>query len=211
MRAICRLYERLSQRDDSLEVQGGLFMRRRRAWSIACLLVVGSLPAAADQNPIVCESGLPSNISASILEQDLLHLVRRSATVQQQCLRIASVPRVHVALALAPRVDVGARAQARITRHESGAIRVEITIRFGEDYSELVAHELEHVLEQIDGVDLPGETVSRQAWLLDDGAYETRRAIDAGVRARHEVDAALAAEPAQGNGRKPPSRRHLFD
>ena len=87
------------------------------------------------------------------------------------------------------RVDVWALAQTVINRYDAGAIRADVTLRFGEDYQLLLAHEFEHVLEQFDGVVLREEAASGRAWRTLSGAWETRRAFNAGVRARQEVDA----------------------
>ncbi len=52
---------------------------------------------------------------------------------------------------------------------------------------ELVAHEIEHILEQLDGVDLKTQAGSGAVWKSDDGAFETRRAIEAGKRVAREI------------------------
>jgi len=179
---------------------------------VAVLLLLGVVTGArVDAQPAVCESTLPPNISAESLGPVLLALARLSDTLQQQCVRIASMPRLRVHVTLAPHIDSDARAQATLSHFEAGAIRADIVLRFGEDYTELLPHELEHVLEQAEGVNLQQELKAGRAWLLGGGAYETRRAQRAGVRARREVEASLAAEAAEGNGRKPPHRRDPFD
>lgn len=58
------------------------------------------------------------------------------------------------------------------------------------DYSEYIAHELEHVLEQIDGVDLPTAAASGVRGVhaaRDAEAFETNRAIAVGRLVAHEV------------------------
>ena len=148
-----------------------------------------------------CESSLPSNIDAGMLQPTVVELFQRSATFRQQCRRVAVTPVLRVTLQVGTAVDVGARAQTVINRYEAGAIRAEVTLRFAEDYQELLAHELEHILEQVDGVDLRAEVASGRAWRTRSGAFETRRAYNAGVRARLEVDE-LTAEAVHVEGRK---------
>ena len=63
-----------------------------------------------------------------------------------------------------------------------------MTLRFSEDYLLLLAHEFEHILEQVEGVDLHDEAASGRAWRTASGAWETRRAANAGIRARLEFD-----------------------
>ena len=85
-----------------------------------------------------------------------------------------------------------------------------VTLGFAEDYVELIPHELEHVIEQIDRVPLPQEAAARRAWRTRSGSYETIRALVAGMRTRQEYDG-LAVETIQVDGRKPPRPRHPFD
>ena len=47
------------------------------------------------------------------------------------------------------------------------------------DLTELIAHEFEHVLEQLDGVDLKALARAGEARRLADGAFETERAVTA--------------------------------
>jgi hypothetical protein len=136
-----------------------------------------------------CESSLPSNIDAGMLQSNVLALLQRSATFQQQCMRIAAVRVLRVTVRVSTAVEVGALAQTVITRYDAGAIRAEVTLRFSEDYLLLLAHEFEHILEQVERVDLRDEAASGRAWRTASGAWETRRAFNAGVRVRKEVDA----------------------
>ena len=55
------------------------------------------------------------------------------------------------------------------------------------DLTELIAHEFEHVLEQLDGVDLQALAHTGDARQLADGAFETARAVTAGQRVAGEV------------------------
>jgi hypothetical protein len=134
---------------------------------------------------------LPPNIRAdrslvSIIE----HALAQSPTIRHQCQTIAAVPHVRVDVHLRiGRLPSGARAEGRIARYELGAITAEIFIPVCVDQMEMLAHELEHVIEQIDHVDLArlsqvrGSGVSR----LSDGAFETTRAQAAGRAAAQEL------------------------
>src|SRR6266446_3319000 len=77
-----------------------------------------------------CESSLPSNIDAGMLQPTAIELLQRSATFQQQCRRVASVQVLRVTLHVSKAVDVGARGQTVINKYEAGAIRAEVTLRF---------------------------------------------------------------------------------
>ncbi|WP_157899702.1 hypothetical protein [Luteitalea pratensis] len=68
-----------------------------------------------------------------------------------------------------------------------------VSVRRSRDAIELIAHELEHVLEHLEGVTFldvkrPGSGIS-----LSGGAFETRRADDSGRRVAAEVRTATRA------------------
>lgn len=152
---------------------------------------------------------LPSNIEAGMLQPVFIELLQQSATFRQQCARIGATRVLHVRIHIGVTLDDGARAQTIINRYDAGGIRAEVTVRFSEDYLELVAHEFEHILEQIDGVVLRDEVAAGRAWRTPNGAFETRRASDAGMRVRQEYEG-LAPEAVHLDGRKIPGLRHLF-
>ena len=140
---------------------------------------------------VPCESSLPSNIDAGMLQSQVLGLLQRSPTFQEQCRRIAAVRVLRVTVRVGTAVDVGAHAQTIINRYDAGSIRAEVTLRFSQDYLMLLGHEFEHILEQVEGVDLHDEAASGRAWRAGNGAWETRRAANAGIQVRREFDALL--------------------
>ena len=109
----------------------------------------------------------------------------RSHTFRRQCARLLVEP------ALRARLFVGSsytqtrgRAATLLMRTPTG-LQAEVHIAGGSVATavvELIGHELEHVIEQLDGVDLAG--IARRApatvWLSGPDSYETRRAIQAG-------------------------------
>ena len=168
-------------------------MRCSRPFAFACLLgLVILLSSAVDASAsTVCESSLPFNIDAGSLEPVVLGLLRRSATFQRQCLRIAATIVLRVRVRVAPRLQ-GARGETTIQRYEAGSLRANIVLVFGADYVELLAHEFEHVLEQLDGIRLSEQGPDNRAWLTASGAFETARALEVGVRARQESELSAA-------------------
>lgn len=138
---------------------------------------------------------LPANLIISPIYRPLLEdMLRQSATFRRQCVRIAGEPRVTVELKIATppwRSDI--RAKTQITRKPAGLLRAEIEIYPLNDNVELIAHEIEHVIEQLDEVDL-----ASHARLPDTGVhsltphshvYETARAVKVGLRVTEEVRA----------------------
>jgi hypothetical protein len=175
-------------------------MRRRCLFVVSCLFVVVAVLYFAEgvSASTLCVSSLPFNVDAGMLQPIAIGLLQRSPTFQKQCDRIASAVVLRVSIRVVP-ATVSGRAQTTITRYDTGALRAEVLIRFGEDYYELLAHELEHVLEQVDGVALR-EMPADRVWLTESGAFETRRAFEAGMRARQECDE-LTLEAVQADRR----------
>ncbi len=161
----------------------------------ALLLSVVAVPSVAlgqqDQQQSrqqASETAIPWNVDAGLFASDVRTLLRLSDTFRLQCERIAADRRVRVRLAIATGIDGGGRAQTTFRRYRSGALFADVEVLFGENYRELLAHEFEHVLEQIDGIDLRREAADGRAWEVGAGAYETRRAFLAGVQVLREVE-----------------------
>ena len=124
------------------------------------------------------------------LQPVVAEMLTASATFKRQWQAIEKRELVHVAIFLGNfPLTATCRARTEIRRYSSGLLVAVIHIGIGEDHVELLAHELEHVLEQIEGVDLEAlaHDGSRQAKRRVDGAYETVRARHAGLAAAAEV------------------------
>jgi len=124
------------------------------------------------------EGRLPPNLVASEALRPLLtRMWRSSATFRRQCAQVAEHPEVTIRVALDPGTTHG-RAVSRVVRRKAGlTASVQIEMRDPALYVEHLAHELEHVLEQIEGIDL----VQLKRQRVDGveqvgGQYETARA-----------------------------------
>ena len=135
---------------------------------------------------------LPDNLRVpSTYRRYVETLADRSPTFRRQCLRLAAAPWLTVMLAPLPmrRVEgIRARTQFLVNGNNRRIALIEIATL--DDQFELIAHEIEHVIEQLDGVDLgvrarlPSSGVRR----CDNGeSFETVRAIRAGRLAGVEV------------------------
>jgi len=98
---------------------------------------------------------LPVNL---VVPNSILPLARsmwlRSPTFRRQCRRLSEHPEIVVQFEFTARVERGA-GRTWVQRHpEAITAAVEIGFRDPNSYIELIAHELEHVLEQLDGTDL---------------------------------------------------------
>ena len=132
----------------------------------------------------------PANITLPSGLRDLLRRMwQRSPTFRRQCARIAGVPDLRVRVTIAGPGEVGlACAKTRLRRGGAG-LEADIQLGCMARVVELVAHELEHIIEQLDGVRL-AEAAARAPSLVTvsgDGTFETRRAIDAGMAVAGEV------------------------
>jgi hypothetical protein len=108
-------------------------------------------------------------------------MLRASPTFRRQCLRIAGERKLTVFLALVSlQTRTTVRATTLVTRHRDGRMSARIELVRRDDIVELVAHEFEHISEQLDGVDLaahaarPSTGVHAQTGQL--GLFETARA-----------------------------------
>jgi hypothetical protein len=146
----------------------------------------------------VVPSGLPPNLLIPPMYEPLVEsMLRYSPTFARQCLRIANAPGLTIKLEFhsvpAARFGGTARARTRIIRDNDRLIAT-VDIAQTVDVVELLAHEIEHVIEQLDGVDL-----ASKARLPDSGVravrhegvvFETIRARRTGLRVAEEVQRA---------------------
>jgi len=165
------------------------------AWGSSLLLAPATLPPTSLASPratAICESPrfmLPPSIA---LEDGLDHVahwvLRYSPRFREQCVVLASRPDVKATIRIAMRPP-GSRMRARavVRRDASGAFAADIEIRTPVAMPELLAHELEHVIEQIDGVDLPALAARGEAQRVEGQAFETRRACLVGQQVAGEV------------------------
>ena len=136
---------------------------------------------------------LPPNLIVPPLYRDVVESLRlRSPTFRRQCLRIASAAKLTVVLEEAPPPShLDALAWTRVA-HVDGRLDAVIRVRWDRPAPQLIAHELEHVIEQLDGIDL-----ARKARLDSSGvhecrcgsatAFETARAVRVGLQVASEM------------------------
>ena len=163
-------------------------------WWFACVAAAQGLDdprpiAQAAPADATCQATLPSNIwAADQLVPVVAELLARSASFRRQCAAIAADHAVSVAIRLTSRLASGTRARAEIRHYANGALRAVIDVPVTRDAPELLAHEFEHVLEQMDRLDLAAMERQGGRGVTDagEGAFETTRAIEAGRAAAGE-------------------------
>ena len=132
---------------------------------------------------------LPESIE---LEQGLQPIVKwmleHSPRFREQCRTLAAASRLRATVTVSHRQStVTSRARTALRQTEAGGLDAQIEIRSASDITELLGHEFEHLIEQLDGVDLSAMARGGQARRLTDGAFETERAIAAGQQVAGEV------------------------
>lgn len=137
-------------------------------------------------------SELPRNVNVGAFYRQVIRtMLERSPTFRRQCIRISNSSQVAITI---ERSEVGTpwtRARTRIERGRDGTLSAAIQLVGREDPVELIAHEFEHIIEQLDGIDLssrvhlPSSGVSRGRGEAD--AFETTRAKRMGVTVAAEV------------------------
>jgi hypothetical protein len=131
---------------------------------------------------------LPCRVLAQSHLRPLLdELWALSITFRQQCRRLSGA-RAVVLLQGASAAETVWNAESRIGLRADGGVTARVRVRFGRESVEVIAHELEHVIERIDGVHLALDAMRpASGTTLAGGAYETRRATEAGRRVAKEV------------------------
>jgi hypothetical protein len=163
----------------------------------------GSLLSPADAAPPAaaiarCESLAGRLGVAPKLKPVVADMCRRAPTFRRQVVRLAAQTALVVTVepGLFP-ADGRVRAATAIARIDGGLRRAEVLVPSGDSLAvaELIGHEFEHILEQLDGVDLAswvGHSGVHRVGGHDDGPIETERARQVGRLVASEYAAAGA-------------------
>jgi len=157
-------------------------------------------PGAGMSPPARCEASAQSLRVAPMLRPVVVDMCRRSPTFRRQVIRLARQAGLEVQLQSGQFSTFGRiRARSAITRVD-GQLRtaiVEVPAASSVQQAELVAHEFEHILEQLDGVDLAAWAGRSGVYRLGasdgDGPFETERARQIGRVVAGEFAAATGA------------------
>jgi hypothetical protein len=165
-----------------------------RMLAMMVLIVLGASRASAQAGDLASARTAPCAALGSVLHlpetiqvadelrRSVDTMLRKSPAFRLQCRQIARVPHLYARI----RIDgwlAGKPYRARTTVHRlpSGAIVADIDITPVGDPTEWLAHELEHLIEQADGLELRDLARRRQgAWQSVDEMFETDRAIQMG-------------------------------
>ena len=159
-------------------------MRTRRQDGVRVLLVVCAVAAWPDlaiaRHP---EAGLPANLYVDLQ------------------VRVRVLPEDQ------PRPTAGVDARNELRFDGGGTlVSAHVYLRMTPQVPRVIAHEMEHIIEQLDGIDLRAQAGNGVVWKSRDTSFETRRAIEAGLlvaqqvarvagRGEPQVEAAAGAAP----------------
>ena len=135
-------------------------------------------PAAGDAVEAPPNLTIPSTYRASVAT-----MLERSPMFRRQCLRLAAAPHLAVVVRLLHPLTAGPRARTQIRRSGLGRLDANVEINPLGNFAELLAHELEHVIEQLDGIDLAAKSAVARSGVRSctDGTFETNRAVRVGT------------------------------
>jgi hypothetical protein len=161
------------------------------AFAMMVLVVLAASRSSAATDAVgIARTELPHAIHvADDLRRPIDTMLRKSATFRSQCRQIARASRLYVRVRTDMRiVDKPYRARTTICRLASGAVVAAIDITAFGDPTEWLAHEFEHLIEQLEGVELRDLERRRQGvWHSADETFETERAIRVGRTVADEV------------------------
>jgi hypothetical protein len=133
---------------------------------------------------------LPANLEmSSDLEQIVTGFYDKSATLRAQCVRIAEAVNLDVSVQLDGSMRSSCRAFTVVQRRR-GTLRAHVHVPLSRrQLAELIGHEFEHILEQLEGLDLRllSDVRSSGVHQVDMDLFETDRAQRVGRIVAREV------------------------
>jgi len=154
------------------------------AWFLAATVWVSLSAARPDQ------SRPPANLHVeSTFRLIVDRMWEASPTFRRQCRRLAEEPSLLVTVSQEDQSAVAFLADAwtTLTFKEDRPVAARVHVKPVSNRAELIAHELEHILEQLDRVDLQAQAGNGTVWKNSETSFETRRAIEAGQRVAREI------------------------
>jgi hypothetical protein len=121
------------------------------------------------------------------LQSCVATMVSHSSTFRQTYDSIANRPDIRVSVTLDQRRTSRARAETEIRSFSNGDCVAEVRLHSANDAVELLAHEMEHVRERLEGTNYLLLSVARMDVHRVGVGYETRRATDTGLQVAAEV------------------------
>jgi hypothetical protein len=142
--------------------------------------------------PQFVEAQLPPNLIVSPLLRPVVEaMLRDSPTFRRQCVRLTNSPSISVSLEqLIVLRAAGAQAVTDVSFDRDARMAAHVKLGSTADREELIAHEFEHIIEQMDGVDLRSlatRGTSGVRFTADLDRFETDRAVATGRQVTEEI------------------------
>jgi hypothetical protein len=175
------------------------------ALTTSCLCVGGALLLAhattmmvAAQSDAVRDNGeLPHQIWVSnALHDTVVDMWNRSPTFRRQCRQVAAARAIQVQIRLDPNLlhDPNRNAFCDMVSYDTGALIARISVSPFR-LRELIAHEMEHVCERLEGIKVEREARLGHAGFYVMGHVERHYETDRAARVGRQVEAELTMSP----------------
>jgi hypothetical protein len=152
------------------------------------------------------DASIPRNLDAGAFQATVELMWRLSPTFRQQGARLAAEPRLRVLIRIeSSHSPSAARARTEISRVRGIVTRADVVLVRAGDAIELIAHEIEHIVEQIEGLSLR-ESACDAGRLVT--AKESCRAIEMGKRVAGEVEGGQVDRKLTRSGESRPRPPH---
>lgn len=161
--------------------------------TVTCSLIASPTMASECERAQNERATLPSNLILSESGRRTLEKIsKRSLTFRDQCRRIAEAPWMKIEIRFVARRSDQYDALTTIKKKADGLAVSTIQIVICDRYVEMIGHEFEHILEQIEGLDLQSLASKKEGGVrsIKHGLYETKRAVNAGRRVYAEYQRA---------------------
>jgi hypothetical protein len=153
------------------------------------IIVVAIISVVSSAHAQTTDSFLAALNVPDLLSRDMAQLYNRSATFRAQCDRLAQAQNMRVSLQADPNIPQSCRAYT-IIRRTRGMLCADVHLpAITSQFAELVAHEFEHIIEQLEHVNLRKLAMVRGSGVREVGRelFETDRAQLAGTIVAQEV------------------------
>jgi hypothetical protein len=160
------------------------------AVGLAAVLVASAVTRVEAQRVQPAVETAPNIRGGPFIEPCLGTMLDRSPTFRKTYATIARHPNVRVSIAFDLGSDASVkRAETEVRRFATGDRVAAIRLYTTRDVVELIAHEMEHVREQTEGLNLPLMAEIHWSGIMRVGrnAFETQRAVDVGLSVAREV------------------------
>jgi len=155
---------------------------------VSVVLLYGS-SMSADERECRRRSTLPANVELfSDLNRVVQRIYDRSPKFRSQCERIAKASNLRVRVHVNTRIPPAYRALTVVYRR-GFETEADVNLPPGRHFAEMLGHEFEHVLEQVEGLNLQRLSTVRGSgvWAVEKHLFESLRAQDAGREVGLEV------------------------